>query len=576
MTNSTDKAAASAAIRIAPRSGRVKAGVVLDRDGVTVVQSREGIDAIERAAYVAYPADCGNAPEDRAGFAARVIRSVVDKPNDCDVWANLSESVVYVLTLPVVKDADLDAVALLNASRVSAINPDETNFDYRLLGRTAGTDVPSLRAIAVSASQEGCEVWRSAFEKAGIKLAGLSSQELVPALLACRTPVDESWTTYAYMTVDAGESVLTIIENGRVALQRNFNFGMDQLLADAVERLSVTEEYDPNESPDDRRARLMLRVKQIFADEELLKTHGDMLASSLDAGVDRCIKYLERTFSYYERVEHGAAPMGLCLTADHGFAQVLARSLESKLGIPCKVRLPNAYLVEGAEDRVHGIPENFKCVAAFEALGLACSNETTPNLLDLPAERRMRARMHRLVRAGMVALGAATVCMLGIAAWCGLAWVEDGQALDQSRRQLVAIGTPLTARAVDSEMQRLEALESRGVAVLERRRFAGLLGELAAVRGDDVYIRSIELVPAGEAVYEDKKKSSRNERNEKARQTLVVVNVSLYGSAQEREASFAEFINRLEGLNRGGTMTVVTEDSVDNGVAYAIRMSGGF
>ena len=74
MTNSTDKAAASAAIRIAPRSGRVKAGVVLDRDGVTVVQSREGIDAIERAAYVAYPADCGNAPEDRAGFAARVIR----------------------------------------------------------------------------------------------------------------------------------------------------------------------------------------------------------------------------------------------------------------------------------------------------------------------------------------------------------------------------------------------------------------------------------------------------------------------------------------------------------------------
>lgn len=192
MTNSTDKAAASAAIRVAPRRGRVKAGVVLDRDGVTVVQSREGIDAIERAAYVAYPADCGNAPEDRAGFAARVIRSVVDKPNDCDVWANLSESVVYVLTLPVVKDADLDAVALLNASRVSAINPDETNFDYRLLGRTAGTDVPSLRAIAVSASQEGCEVWRSAFEKAGIKLAGLSSQELVPALLACRTPVDES------------------------------------------------------------------------------------------------------------------------------------------------------------------------------------------------------------------------------------------------------------------------------------------------------------------------------------------------------------------------------------------------
>lgn len=420
MTTSTDKVACSAAIRVAPRSGRVKAGVVLDRDGVTVVQSREGIDAMEWAAYVAYPADCGNAPEDRAGFAARVIRSVVDKPNDSDVWANLSESIVYVLTLPVVKDADLDAVALLNASRVSPINPDETNFDYRLLGRSTGADVPSLRATAVSASQEGCEVWRSAFEKAGIRLAGLSSQELAPALLACRTPVDESWTTYAYMAVDAEESVLTIIENGRIALQRNFNFGMDQLLANAVERLSVTEEYDSNESPDDRRARLMLRVKQIFADEELLKTQGDMLASSLDTAVDRSIKYLERTFSYYERVEHGAAPRGLCLTADHGLALVLGRSLESRLGIPCKVRLPDAYFVEGAQDRIHGIKENFKCVTAVEALGLACSNETTPNLLDLPADRRMRARMSRLVRAGMVALGAATACMLGIAAFPGL------------------------------------------------------------------------------------------------------------------------------------------------------------
>lgn len=125
-------------------------------------------------------------------------------------------------------------------------------------------------------------------------------------------------------------------------------------------------------------------------------------------------------------------------------------------------------------------------------------------------------------------------------------------------------------------MQGLEALEASGVAVLERRRFAGILGELADVRGADIYIRSVELVPAGEAVTADKKKASRGEQNKKAQQTLVVMHVSLYGSAQEREASLAEFINRLEGLNRGGTMTVVTEDSADNGVAYVIRMSGGF
>lgn len=128
-------------------------------------------------------------------------------------------------------------------------------------------------------------------------------------------------------------------------------------------------------------------------------------------------------------------------------------------------------------------------------------------------------------------------------------------------------------------MKRLETLEIQGVGVLERRRFAGLLGELAAVRGSEVYIRSVELVPGEDlagTVQKSASARSKQKQQEEKPQTLVVVHVSLYGSAQEREAAFAEFINRLERLNRGGTMTVVTEESQDNGVAYAVRMNGGF
>lgn len=52
MTNSTDHAAGGTAIRVAPKGGRVSIGVVLGRDGVAVVQSREGTDALEQAAFV--------------------------------------------------------------------------------------------------------------------------------------------------------------------------------------------------------------------------------------------------------------------------------------------------------------------------------------------------------------------------------------------------------------------------------------------------------------------------------------------------------------------------------------------
>ena len=84
-------------------------------------------------------------------------------------------------------------------------------------------------------------------------------------------------------------------------------------------------------------------------------------------------------------------------------------------------------------------------------------------------------------------------------------------------------------------------------------------------------------MPGGEAgAAKTKASASAGEKAEAKPQTLVVVRVSLYGSAQEREAAFAEFINRLERLNRGGTMTVVTEESQDNGVAYAVRMNGDF
>ena len=265
-------------------------GVVLGRDGVAVVQSREGTDALEQAAFVRYPSGLGAALDDRARFASNLIRSIVEKPSDCDIWAGLSESDVYVLTLPLVKDADLDAVALLNASRVAPINPEETNFDYRLLGRTPGGEVPSQRAAAVSASQATCEAWQAAFAEAGIELTGLTSAGLASGLLCSRQPAREGWETYGFLTLDATESALTIIDNGAVVLQRTFNFGMDQLLADAVDRLAITEEADPAESAEERRARLTIQVKQIFADGNVSKTYGDILVASLDGAVDRAVK----------------------------------------------------------------------------------------------------------------------------------------------------------------------------------------------------------------------------------------------------------------------------------------------
>lgn len=614
MTKSTDREI-PLSVRRVPEGARATIGVVLKPDGVIAVQGRKGYDSLEKAVFAPYPEDFGAGGatlENKARFASDVIRSLTDNPADCDIRVGLPDYDVYVLTLPELDGEALDAVALLNASRISPVNPEEISFDYRLqnanpanpttdgLGSFADTkkdasqeaskkklqnslskEEPATRkATAVSASSAAVQAWKKAFADCGIRLSVLTSERLATGLLCARYPKKNHWPVYALLAVDRDESGLTIVDRGEVVLQRTFNFGTEQLLSDAVDRLAEDEENAglSSETFEERRERLLVKAKQIIAEGRVDDADGMLMSQSIEAAVERYVKYLERTFNYYERVEHGSASHGLYIVADHGVVQALVRSFEEKLGMPCERRVVDSIVVQEAAGAVIKVRECFKSLALYEATGLACADDRTPNLLELPADRRRFAKLKHAVRIASGVFGVLTVASLGFAAWFGSAWTEEAEKLKVKEAELTSIGKVLTASDLESAMGRLETLEREGVAVLERRRFAGLLGELAAIRGD-VYIRSVELTH-GEDLEEAAKQRNRRQVNRNGEKTkpadVLDIRVSLYGSAQERESLLAEFIKRLEHFSKGGTITVQSEKSQDPGALYAIRMTGGF
>lgn len=611
MTKSTDRIA-PLSVRRAEKA-RATIGVVLKQDGVVAVQGREGSDCLEQARFARYPEDFGAGGamlENKARFASAVIRGLVDDPASCDIRLGLADSDVYVLNLPAVGDEETDAVALLSASRISPVNPEENSFDYRIQ-RTPGTsdtsdgigssadskkqasqeaekklqnslskeEPASRKATAVSASTAIVNAWKKAFADCGITLSAITSERIASALLCARYPKKNNRRIYGLLAVDREESGLTIIDNGTVVLQRTFNFGVEQLLAEAVDRLSEKSPADATETEAQRRERLLHEAKNILSAGEVHTTENIELSESIQAAVERYVKYLERTYNYYERVEHGTVPEALYIIASHGVVQALVQSFEDKLGVPCERSVIDRIVAKGAEAQMLEVRNQYKSLALYEAAGLACADEHTPNLLELPAERRRKAKLKRAVRIVSAVFGVLGVLSLGAAAWFGSAWMEESDKLKLKEAELASIGKPLSAADLQNEMTSLEALEREGVSVLERRRFAGLLGELASVRGADVYIRSVELTP-GEDLAEAAKKRNRREVNRNGEKTkpadVLDLKVSLYGSTQEREAALAEFIKRLESFSKGGTITVMPEKSQDQGASYAIRMTGGF
>lgn len=133
------------------------------------------------------------------------------------------------------------------------------------------------------------------------------------------------------------------------------------------------------------------------------------------------------------------------------------------------------------------------------------------------------------------------------------------------------------ARSADAEAAKLASLERDGAELLKKRRFAALMAQVAAIRGDDIFITGMTLTDAASAP--DARSNRRNNRNNDAASSgrhVLTISAELFQTPAERETALANFLNRLETSMKDAVITVRRDAGTSGGFPVVIRMEGSF
>ena len=103
------------------------------------------------------------------------------------------------------------------------------------------------------------------------------------------------------------------------------------------------------------------------------------------------------------------------------------------------------------------------------------------------------------------------------------------------------------------------------------------MAEVAAIRGDDIFITGMTLTDAASAP--DARNNRRNNRNNDAASSgrhVLTISAELFQTPAERETALANFLNRLETSMKDAVITVRRDAGTSGGFPVVIRMEGSF
>lgn len=486
--------------------------------------------------------------------------------SDYDLWTYLEPNEVNVLKVPTVGEAELDSVVQLHANKQMKFDPQTMVMDYRVLERGAEQTI----VLVLTVYQEALDTFVKIFEANGLSLKGITSLKLA-ATAAFNSEIEQiHWQTYAIWAVEAEVSYLTIIKQGVPVLVRSFNYGNKQLFGDVAEHLTL------NLSAEDLTTSLhehtvLNEVKRLFNSDELIESEREIINKTIEPNLERAVQYLERTFNYYDRVEHGDIPEGVYLVADKGVGGVLGHAFEEAIGLPCQVAYSSIKMSPQAKEVIQQLRDELKNASVLEGLALVVAPKTIPNLLDLPSSRRQLGQIQKILTiARQVTLG---LCGMALIACAVLAfmWFGVSSELTQKQNQLDQIKEPLTAQSLVRETQALARLQAQAREVAQHQRFAAILGQLGQWQNDRLYFTDIRLGRVPATARQRDRNATQNAGEEE-----LLIQLLLMGNAQQRESTLADLINQIKAVHPGNKIQVVAGRADLRGVSYDIRITGGF
>ncbi|WP_027371634.1 hypothetical protein [Desulfovermiculus halophilus] len=400
-------------------------------------------------------ADYGSDPQTEQG--ARELKKILStaltqngKPpgQNIEFWASweFSREDVHLLTLPMMKKKDIPAALNWHLKRRVDVDLAASVLDFEILGQVTEGNVSKYQILAVLVPQKEVTGLQQAFARAGYPLSGITPAALADLNLFRSSCLSPAVPNIALMHIGAHTSRIVIARHQHLYLQRRIRTGSKTLLEDLPAPEPESSEEGPDSEgtdPETLLQTLLQSQEQGSAQSADAGQETGHLQAAIEPGVDRLIRQVERTLSYYTR--------------NLGFDPVQRLYLSGRLAAIPDVQSQFARTLDLEVKPLDGFAGNLgqtapqpsspaQRLSLGTALGLSLSRpDQTLNFLRTFAQK---ARDRTMLRTRLAAIAAVTV-LLGVLAgfhlWQQVHIAAREGALQEAAQRAEQLDTRITA-----------------------------------------------------------------------------------------------------------------------------------
>lgn len=339
--------------------------------------------------------------------------------------------------LPNVKENKVETLVRANASDYFPVDLSRYEISYTLLGMVGEEKDKMQRKVMVFAAPQALlEGYYTLAERCGLTLVAMdySGNSVFQVIKKeCGSGIQ------MVVKVDERSSIITVLEEGQLVLQRSIPYGVDE----AVETLIKTRVYD---AADYKEAVELLRRKTCvnrtlrprtdFADadeDEGELDEGEQFAAArqqVTGALEALVSGIARVIDFYNSRNYGKQIDKTYLTGLGGDFSGLSKLLTNELGMRIVV-LTKA--------------EGFNLAKAFRETGfggyIACLGAAVAPLGFLPSKNAEKKEKEKVTLTPLLAVSVLILCLIISIAWFVVAYMPYSEAAEENSRQRSEVQT---------------------------------------------------------------------------------------------------------------------------------------
>lgn len=443
------------------------------------------------------------------------IDQFCDGLSNYDIWGAIQSANVETrcIRIPKLSRKQVSNAIFWTFTKRTPFNKDQDILDYEIIGDISEGGVQKTEVLAFKAPKSEIDTYRSAFQKIGYPLKGISIVPFAIQNLFRAGIISHPDEDTCCLFVGRDWSRIAIFNKGNLVLSRGIKAGMRSMV-DAINNALKREEdwsdathktgSDNSGKPQSDSVAIHPKAQQLFFDfigvplpnasessETEKMSHNQIFQMVLPA-MERLIRQIERTFEHYALNFNTEGVKRIFISGQVIANAKLVNYFEKQLEMPVvpmnpfppnvpftqQIRIPDA-----VSDREGFVP----------AIGLALSNNTiTPNFLftheDKDIFENVRRNNMRILTFCLICL----VMMIGIFSWQQNKLDKQMARVEELNNQLIKFNPPAKKELLLALFAKAKHKNKIVTQIVHRYAPAALITELADITPSNIRLLNID------------------------------------------------------------------------------------